>query len=208
MVRNAESLRICRWNSAPAPGRPSTSARKTRACPSPYWAVWFSQVTPSTVPRVSSPTSPSAPPNTRLCTSTAREAAVVNQPRSSTGSGSQAPKNRQRPSHRASTQAWLSSQWDHRGAYTCRAGMPTLRRADTRKADSSPHRPLPFRYTVKGEAVRSSCAWYPARSRHQRFTSCTQASMPGRSFTRGQRASKKIFRWKDKSSSFTRGNST
>ncbi len=84
---------------------------------------------------------------------------MLNQPRSSTGSGSQAPKNRHVPPHSASTQAWLSPQWAQRGAYTCRAAMPTLRRADTRKADSSPHRPLPQRYTVRGEAVRSSWAW-------------------------------------------------
>ena len=45
----------------------------------------------------------------------AREAAVVNHPRSSTGSGSQAPKKRQVPPHSASTQAWLSSQWAQRG---------------------------------------------------------------------------------------------
>ena len=89
----------------------------------------------------------------------AREAAVLNQPRSRMGSGSQAPRKRHSPSHRASTQAWLSSQWAQRGEYTCRAGMPTLRRAETRKADSSPQRPLPLRNTVRGEAVRSSWNW-------------------------------------------------
>ena len=30
--------------------------------------------------------------------------------------GAAAPRKRQRPSHRTSTQAWLSSQWDQRGA--------------------------------------------------------------------------------------------
>ena len=46
----------------------------------------------------------------------ARAAAPVNQPRSSWGSGSQAPKYCQRLPVKASTQAWLSSQWDHQGA--------------------------------------------------------------------------------------------
>ena len=68
-------------------------------------------------------------------------AAPVNHPRSSTGSGSQAPRYRQAFPSQASTQAWLSSQWDHQGAYTCLAGMATLRRAFTKNRDSSPQRP-------------------------------------------------------------------
>ena len=39
----------------------------------------------------------------------------LNQPRSSAGSGSQAPRKCQAAPQRTSTQAWLSSQWDQRG---------------------------------------------------------------------------------------------
>ncbi len=84
---------------------------------------------------------------------------MENQPLSSVSSGSQAPKKCHLPWTYTSTQAWLSSQWSHQGVYTWRAGMPTLRNAVTAKVDSSPHRPLPQRYTVRGDAVRPSVDW-------------------------------------------------
>ena len=51
--------------------------------------------------------------------------------------------------------------------YTCLAGMPTLRSAVTIKVDSSPQRPFTLLYTVMGDAVLISDAWYVACSAHQ-----------------------------------------
>ena len=93
---------------------------------------------------------------TLVCMSMAREAGALNQPRSSTGSGSQAPMKCHCPSAQASTQAWLSSVWAHLGVYTCRAGMPTDRSAATQKVDSSPQRPSAFIREASGDEVRAS----------------------------------------------------
>ena len=88
---------------------------------------------------------PSVPSSTgssqRECTSMALEDAPANHPLFRSSSGSHAPKKTHSPSHHASTQAWLSSQWDQRGTYTCLAGIPRLRSTDTVKVDSSPQRP-------------------------------------------------------------------
>ena len=59
--------------------------------------------------------SPEISPKQRLWISMARLAALVNQPLLSTSSGSQAPRKYHWPPHQTSTQAWLSSQWAHRG---------------------------------------------------------------------------------------------
>ena len=83
----------------------------------------------------------------------------MNQPRFSTGSGSQAPMNTHSPSAQASTQAWLLSWCAQRGVYTCRAGIPTLRSAATQKVDSSPQRPKAFFTEASGACVRPSEGW-------------------------------------------------
>ena len=80
-------------------------------------------------------------PNTLVCMSIPRDAGALNHARSSTGSGSHAPRKCHLPSTQASTQAWLSSVCAHRGVYTCLAGIPTERRAATVNVDSSPQRP-------------------------------------------------------------------
>ena len=88
--------------------------------------------------------------------SIALDAGALNQPRFSTGSGSQAPRKYHLPSAQASTHAWLSSVWAQRGVYTCRAGMPTALSAATVKVLSSPQRPCAFFMQANGDSVRAS----------------------------------------------------
>ena len=85
-----------------------------------------------------------------------RLAGALNQPKSSTGSGSHAPRKYHSPSTQASTHAWLSSVCAHLGVYTCLAGMPMDLRAATSSVDSSPQRPYAVIIVASGELVLES----------------------------------------------------